>query len=91
MFKRRSSFLVVISNLKMTIKMIRASPKEYFRMVVKFKIFDHLGPLLPPLAHFLRLSARSSAKENGLTFSIFQVRFPQTVLAGNILRKPSSF
>ena len=44
--------------------MIRASSKECFRKVVKFEIFEHSGFLLPPLAHFLRLSARSSAKEN---------------------------
>ena len=31
---------------------------------MKFQIFGHLGSLLRPLAHFLRLSARSSAKEN---------------------------
>ena len=29
-----------------------------------FQIFEHLGSLLPPAAHFLRLSARSSVNEN---------------------------
>ena len=36
----------------------------YFCKVVKFPNFGHLASLLRPLGHLLRLSARSSAKEN---------------------------
>ena len=41
-----------------------------FCKVVKFQMFEHLGCVLPPLAHFLRLSARSGAKEN-VTCALF--------------------
>ena len=63
------SFKIVLSNLCVAVQMVQTNRKMQFYKVVEFQIFEHLGSLLPPAAHFLRLSARSSAKEKSAKHS----------------------